>query len=157
LVNDSQDNLIVLGSTGSSNFPVTVGCYDPTFNGGANFTGSNGVPYTAGADAIITKFNATGTALLGSTFIGGTANDGINQNISTNYSDEARGEVVVDNLDNVYVTSSSRSTNFPTTAGSHSLTNAGNQDAVVFKMDPLLTTLMWSSILEAVATMLVIL
>jgi gliding motility-associated-like protein len=145
LVNDSQDNLIVMGSSGSSNYPTTGGCYDPTFNGGANFTGSNGIPYNVGSDAIITKFNANGTAILGSTFIGGTANDGINENISTNYSDEARGEVVVDAFDNIYVTCSSRSTNFPTTAGSHSLTNAGNQDAVVFKMDPLLSTLMWSS------------
>ncbi|MFN3916590.1 MAG: PKD domain-containing protein [Flavobacteriales bacterium] len=145
LVNDSQDNLIVMGSTGSNNYPVTAGCYDNTFNGGVNFTGSNGIPYTAGADAIITKFNATGTVLLGSTYVGGTGNDGISQSLAFNYSDEARGEVVVDNLNNIYVTCSTRSTNFPTTPGSHSQTNFGNQDAVVFKMNPLLTTLVWST------------
>ena len=145
LVNDSQDNLIIMGSTSSSDYPVSAGCFDATFNGGANFTGSNGVPYNLGADAIITKLNPTGTALIGSTYIGGTANDGINQSISTNYSDEARGEVVVDELDNIYVTCSSRSNDFPTTSGSHSTTNFGNQDAVVFKMNPTLTTLDWST------------
>jgi gliding motility-associated-like protein len=145
LVNDALDNLIVLGSTGSNNYPTTPGCYDATFNGGTNFTASNGVPYTNGVDAIITKFNPTGTALIGSTYIGGTGNDGINQNNVFNYSDEARGEVVVDALDNIIVTCSSLSTNFPTTAGSHSATNSGAQDAVVFKMDPLLTTLGWST------------
>jgi gliding motility-associated-like protein len=145
LVNDAQDNLIVMGSTGSSNFPTTPGCYDATFNGGVNFTASNGVPYGSGADAIISKFNPTGTALIGSTYMGGTGNDGINQSIVFNYSDEARGEVVVDDQDDIYVTCSSRSTNFPTTAGSHSLTNAGNQDAVVFKLNATLTTLMWST------------
>jgi gliding motility-associated-like protein len=145
LVNDAQDNLIVMGSTGSNNFPTTPGCYDATFNGGTNFTASNGVPYTNGSDAIITKFNATGTALIGSTYVGGTGNDGINQNNVFNYSDEARGEVVVDDMDNILVTCSSLSTNFPTTAGSHSTTNSGAQDAVVFKLDPLLTTLNWST------------
>ena len=34
LVVDSQDNLVILGSTGSSNYPTTGGCYDNTFNGG---------------------------------------------------------------------------------------------------------------------------
>ncbi len=37
--------------------------------------------YSVGSDIFVTKFNAAGTALVGSTFMGGTANDGLNLSV----------------------------------------------------------------------------
>lgn len=146
LVIDSQDNLVVLASTSSTNFPTTAGCYDNTFNGGVNVTFS-GITYAAGSDIALVKLNTAGSALVGSTFIGGTDNDGLNESFAYNYSDEVRGEVVVDDNDDIYITTSTWSTNFPTTAGSYSTTNSGNQDAVVVRMTSDLTAMTWGTYL----------
>ncbi len=53
---DAQGNIYVAGGTQSSNFPVTAGAYDKTFNGNT--------------DVFMAKFSPTG-ALVCSTFIGG--------------------------------------------------------------------------------------
>ncbi|MCB9196614.1 MAG: PKD domain-containing protein [Flavobacteriales bacterium] len=145
LVNDSQDNLILLATTSSSNFPTTSGVYDQSFNGGWSNTLANmwGSEYTNGTDIAICKFNSGGN-LLKSTFIGGTDNEGVNESLVYNYSDQIRGEVVVDQNDDIYVCSSLWSTDFPVTNGS---THSGGQDAIVFKMNSNLSTLMWSTYL----------
>ena len=147
LVNDSQNNLVLLASTGSSNFPTTVGAYNTSFNAGINVTYSNGVQYSSGCDIAIVKFNSTGSALLASTFVGGSGNDGANESFVYNYADEVRGEVVVDAIDNIYITTSTWSTDFPTIAGVYSQTNLGDQDAVVVKMSSDLTTMDWGTYL----------
>jgi hypothetical protein len=67
MVTDENDNLYVFGVTGSTNFPMTPGCFDPTHNGGP-FIGTNELGFH-GADIYITRFNAAGSALVGSTFI----------------------------------------------------------------------------------------
>lgn len=148
LVVDSQDNLVILASTSSSNFPVTAGCYDNTFNTGAtNTSTSPGITYTNGADIALVKFNSAGTSLIGSTFVGGTGNEGLNETIVLNYADEIRGEVVLDANDNIYVTTSVFSDDFPITTGAIINNGAGygNQDAVIFKMSDDLTTLLWGN------------
>ncbi|MFW9961201.1 MAG: SBBP repeat-containing protein [Candidatus Thorarchaeota archaeon] len=61
---DSNDNIIVAGITGSSDFPLM----NP-FQ--LNFTGGN----EGNADCFITKFSEDGQSLLFSTFFGGTASD----------------------------------------------------------------------------------
>ncbi len=77
----------------------------------------------------MSKLSSDGTTLLGSTYIGGTANDGINYAVSGgtynavnlydslthNYGDQFRGEIMLDNQSNVYVTSVTRSGDFPLT------------------------------------------
>ena len=81
LVHDSQNNLIILGSSGSSNYPTTFGAYDQTFNTGwTQYTNMWGNQYTVGCDIVITKLNAIGN-ILNSTFIGGTDNEGINESL----------------------------------------------------------------------------
>jgi len=147
LVNDSQNNLVVLASTGSGNFPTTGGCYDASFNSGINVTYSNGVQYNNGGDIALVKFNSTGTSLLASTFVGGSDNDGANESFVYNYADEVRGEVVVDNNDDIYVTTSTWSTDFPTTAGSYSQSSFGSQDAVAIRMTSDLTSMVWGTYL----------
>lgn len=148
LVVDANDNLIVMGTTSSSNFPVTAGAYQTTYGGGTSTT-VNGVTYASGSDIFVTRFNSTGTALLNSTFVGGSGLDGINTDatLSFNYADESRGEVVVDAAGNVYVCSATRSSNFPATAGALSSTLSGTQDGCAFKLNASFSTLLWSTYL----------
>lgn len=146
LIVDSNGNLFVMGTTSSNNFPTSAGCYDNSFNGGSSVT-PNGFTYTAGSDIFIAKFNSTGASLLGGTFVGGTGNDGFNINatLSHNYSDEMRGEIVLGPSGEIYVCSSTSSTNFPATAGALAMVAPGGQNGCAFKMDSNLATLQWST------------
>lgn len=165
LIVDKNDNLCLYGATGSSNFPTSAGCYDPTFNGGLpiNFV-FNGTSFSTGTDIYVSKLNVTGTTLLASTYIGGSGNDGINYNnviapyvtpfgtiteyppdsLQYNYGDQYRGEIQVDSLGNVYIYSSSKSFDFPT---QNALDNTlgGQQDAVLVKFNPTLSSLAFST------------
>ncbi len=110
-----------------------------------------------GWDIIVTKLNATGSAIIGSLRIGGTANDGVNikdrkgtrgtLSLNRNYGDDARSEVILDASGNVYVASSTQSVDFKTTPGAFQSANAGAQDAVVIKTDPSVNSVLWSTYL----------
>ncbi|WP_133271569.1 DUF7948 domain-containing protein [Hymenobacter radiodurans] len=119
LVVNSQNELIILGSTGSSNFPVSRTTFDDSFNGGPRVdpqAGGPGMNYDAGADIFLAKLNSTGSTLVASTFIGGSGTDGIiqgNTGLTQNYGDEFRGDVITDTEGNVYIASTTTSTNFP--------------------------------------------
>ena len=153
LIVNENDELFLFGVTSSNDFPTTTGAYDSTFAGGSpiNFP-QNGTNFNTGTDLYVSCFNSGGTALLGSTYIGGTANDGVNYNTSTtlydslqfNYGDQFRGEIMLDRSGNCYVASSTKSSDFPVVNGFQPAFG-GAQDAVVFKFDPSLTNLMWST------------
>ncbi|HRN42548.1 MAG TPA: hypothetical protein PK649_10820, partial [Vicingus sp.] len=147
LVTNDLGELVIYGVTGSNNFP-TQNAFDATFNGGTSVA-PNAATFSNGSDIFVTKLNAAGNGLIGSTYVGGTGNDGfsLNTSLQYNYSDENRGEVVIDNNGDIYVASTTISTNFPTTPGSHKQTNSGNYDAVVFKLTPTLNALTWSTYL----------
>jgi gliding motility-associated-like protein len=135
--------LYVYGVTSSTNFPMAGQSYDNSFNGGP-YQIQNSLEFD-GSDIYIARFNPNGTALLSSTYIGGTSTDGLNAvSLSYNYGDQFRGEIVLDANQNVYVSSTSTSTNFPTQNGFQTLLN-GAQDAVIFKMNAGLSQLMWST------------
>jgi len=140
MIVDASNELIVAGRTHSNDYPVTAGAFRTTNSGGW--------------DIIVTKFNATGTALIGSTYMGGSADDGVNFDstelgygqLKFNYGDDARSEVQLDRLGNIYVTGCSMSTDFPVTAATAIATTlSGMQDGVVFKFNSTLTTLLWST------------
>jgi gliding motility-associated-like protein len=153
MVVDKSGNLIVIGTTASTDFPVTSGAYSTKLAGKT--------------DIFVSKLSADGSALLASTYIGGTYFDGLNgidsyhldptqsyiipdvtTKLSYNYGDQFRGEVISDNVNNIYVATSTLSNNFPTTTGSYQPTfGGGSQDGVVFKMDSALQTLIWSTYL----------
>ena len=141
LIVDGNNNLVIAGVSYSTDFPVTTGCYDNTANGGA--------------DIVVVKLNPAATALVGSTYIGGGAADGVNfngseyifGNLKHNYGDNARSEVIVDKSNNVYVTASTKSGNFPVTASAYQATSGGGQDGVVMKLNPNLTALTYSTYL----------
>ena len=163
LVVDGNNNLCFYGTTGSANFPVTTNAYDNTFNGGTYLSFYyNGTTFNNGTDIFVGKFNATGTTMMGCTFLGGSDNDGVNHinHLSTlntpsgpvqeyvvdslqyNYGDQYRGEIQVDILNNIYIASSTRSQNFPTVnAFDNSL--GGKQDAIIAKFNPALTQLLY--------------
>jgi len=165
LVVNSQDELFLFGVTGSNDFPIKAGAYDNTFNGGTKLTFiNNGTYFDFGTDIYLAKFNIAGTSLLASTYLGGSLNDGVNTNndsiyvasqlqwefpvdsLQFNYGDQYRGEINVDLKGDVYVSSSSRSANFPIVNGLDN-TRGGKQDAVVFKFNSNLSQLMWSTYL----------
>lgn len=149
LIVDANNNLFVFGTTGSSDYPTTAGAFDQTFNGGSSTAAlTQGLNYPSGVDIVITKFNSTGTSLLGSTFFGGTDNDGINTSgiLKYNYGDYIRGEIIIDNSGNPIFCSTTNSTNYPVTGSAPQTTYGGGvSDAVVTKLNANLTAMTWST------------
>lgn len=148
LVVNENNELYVLGTTSSADFPVTPGAFDSTFNGGDAYVLTSTVRYLTGSDIIVAKFNDSGTALLGSTYVGGTANDGLNTvtTLRKNYADEARGEIIIDEQSNVYIASSTQSIDFPTTTNTFQpVFNGGTQDGCLIKFNHNLTNMIWCS------------
>ena len=70
---DPNGNLFGGGIVFGTGYPLTTGAYDPSFNGG-----TGGYPIDIG----ITKFNATGDALIYSTYLGGNGNETPNSIVS---------------------------------------------------------------------------
>ncbi len=171
LVVDFNNNLCLYGATSSPNFPVTSGAAYPLFKGGPDIGFYwNGVYFCGGTDIYISKFNPNGTALLASTFYGGTNNDGLNyltvlasasvsaswnpcstlipttlyDSLLMNYGDQFRGEIQVDMFNNIYIASSTRSSDLPIVGGFDPTINGG-QDGLIAKFNTGLTSLIYSS------------
>jgi hypothetical protein len=103
-----EGNAYVTGITFSADYPTTPGAFDTSFNGGD-------------IDAIVTTVNASGSALVYSTFLGGT-------NVDV-------GSGIAVREGNAYVTGNSGSANYPTTTGAFDATfNGGSGDAFVTKL-----------------------
>lgn len=153
LVVNGNNQLYILGTTSSSDYPTTGGAFDSGFNGGPSIgvvgvnSNSSQISYNDGSDIVISKLNANGTNLIGSTYIGGSANDGINMSdtLQKAYSDEFRGEIIVDANDNCYVATSTQSDDFPIVNGFQPTFGGGITDGVIFKFNSSLTSLLWSS------------
>ncbi len=157
---NGMDELLIFGTTGSDNFPTTAGAYQTSHAGGVLIDyESNSIRFANGSDIFVSRFSADGTTLQASTYVGGSGNDGLNyrqhfnNNIRTvmagndslyyNYGDGARGEIITDDLGNVYVGSTTMSSDFPTTAQSVQPNHAPGQDGVVFKLDYNLRNMLW--------------
>jgi hypothetical protein len=93
---DNAGNAYVTGQTFAANFPVTPGAFQTT---------------SGGANAFVTKINPTGTALVYSTYLGGSGFD-------------AGYAITVDSSGDAYVTGRASSTNFPVTPGAFQTTCA---------------------------------
>jgi gliding motility-associated-like protein len=142
IVTDAAGDLFILGVTSSANFPLTGTPFDATFNGGPSIS-ENSLSFD-GADIYIARLNAAGTQLVAATYLGGSGTDGINTgSLNYNYGDQFRGEIIVDQ-NSVYISSVTKSTNFPTQNPSQAA-NAGGQDAVVVKLNKTLNQLIWST------------
>jgi len=159
------DELVIFGTTGSDDFPTTPNAYDATFNGGTAllFENASVIDFPNGSDIFISRFNSDGTQLQASTYVGGSANDGLNyckhfnnsysiimlgnDSLYYNYGDGARGELITDDLNNVYVGSTTFSTDFPTTPNSYRPHPSARQNGIVFKIDYNLRNMIWSTYL----------
>lgn len=100
---DSANNAYIAGNTLSADFPVTAGAPQTKFGGG-----------TEGGDFFATKVNADGSAVVYSTYIGGTQDEGT----------EGRGGIAVDGNGNAYITGDTFSADFPTTPGAFQASGA---------------------------------
>jgi len=115
---DSTGNVYLVGFSGSGNFPTTGGANDTTFNGVV--------------DVFASKFLPDGTALVYSTFVGGSTTDIANA-------------VDVDELGNAYVVGFAESNDYPTTPGAFATTPNGVSNGIVTKLDPTGSTLVYST------------
>ncbi|MFY3741270.1 MAG: Ca2+-binding RTX toxin-like protein [Candidatus Nitrosomirales archaeon] len=117
---DAFDNVVITGSTSSSDYPTTLGAYDEVFNGGE-------------FDTFVSKLNSDLTLLLASTFIGGDDND-------------IGSRVAFDAFGNVFIAGATTSEFYPTTSGAYDQDyNGGGSDAFVSKLNSGLTLLVASS------------
>ena len=115
---DTAGNAYVVGSTSSSNYPTTPGAYDRTFNGGS--------------DAIVTKLNVGGSALVYSTFMGGSGSD-------------VAKAVALDSAGNAHVSGGTYSADFPTTNGAFDRSLNGGSDVFATKFNSAGSALIYST------------
>ena len=108
---DALGNAYITGTTSSSNLPTTPGAFQTIYAGG---WGSFG-------DAFVSKLNATGSALVYSTYLGGSGADG-------GYG------IALDASGNAYVTGATYSPNFPATPAAFQTTSSGQEDAFITKL-----------------------
>ncbi|MGI4865592.1 MAG: gliding motility-associated C-terminal domain-containing protein [Janthinobacterium lividum] len=161
LVVNAQNELIILGTTASTNYPTSTTAFQRNFNGGTRadpFGDATIDPIynvTTGTDIVVTRLNSTGSAIVASTYLGGSGTDGLVpydrtttvRQLPQNYGDAFRSDVVTDAAGNIYLASVTSSPNFPITSGSFGAAPKGGSDAVVVKMPPTLSALTWSGYL----------
>jgi Beta-propeller repeat len=140
---DGDGNMYVVGTTLSANFP-TAGALQPAFGGGV-------CPDPLGrvfpcADVFIAKLGPAGSALLYSTYLGGSGGDGGNG-------------IAVDALGNAYIVGSTDSIDFPTANPFQAAPGGGNcgtlfrcPDAFVAKVSPSGSALVYSTYLGGSAS-----
>ena len=115
---DPAGNAYVTGMTASTDFPTSHAA-QASYGGGTS-------------DAFVTVLNAAGSALVYSTYLGGSDSE-IHQRwhaVSIALSTDASGNT------SAYVAGSTASTNFPTTSGAYQVTYGGGGDAFVTKYGP---------------------
>jgi plastocyanin len=107
-LNDSSSRIVVTGQTKSTNFPLTTGAFQTTNHGGY--------------DAFLSKFNAAGSILNYSTYLGGGL-------------DDVGWGVTVDASGYAYVAGATASTNFPHTTGAYQTVLKGTSDLTITKVN----------------------
>lgn len=131
LVVDHKDQLLVMGTTNSEDFPVTKQAFDTLMNG----------QY----DIIVAKFTENGSALVGSTYFGGTRNDGLNSGVLRyNYADDFRGDIIVDDANLVYIASTTLSSDLPV-KNAFQTSVGGGYDGCLAGFNEDLSQLLWCS------------
>jgi hypothetical protein len=123
---DSAGEAYVTGITASINFPLASAPFQTT--------------YAGDGDVFVTKFNSTGTAVLYSTYLGGSGIDTASQ-------------ILLDASGNIFLVGSTTSNNFPTTSSVFQPTYGGVQDAFLTKMKPDGSALIYSTYIGSSGTM----
>lgn len=118
MTQDSQGNVFITGATISTDFPTTLGAYCTDFIG-----------YT---HRYVAKFNESLDSLLACTIIGGSENE------------NGLG-ICIDDLDQVFISGYTKSTDFPTTSGSYNEESNGETDIYISKFNNDLSQLIAST------------
>lgn len=119
---DEQGYIYLVGGTHSSDFPVTSGSYDTSFNGEKSW----------GGDVYLVKLNPNGTDIIFSTFIGGSEQ-------------ETAHKVCIDPKGNIIIGGTAVSPDFPTTEGVIDRDCKGG-DGFVAKFSPNADKLLFSTV-----------
>jgi uncharacterized repeat protein (TIGR01451 family) len=118
---DPSHNVYITGTTSESGYPTTAGAFQTTIAGGS--------------DAFVTKLSSGGGSLIFSTFLGGSGTDG-------------SSGLHLNSAQMVFLTGSTSSANFPTTANAFRQTLApATQDAFVTALQPDGKSLYYSTLL----------
>jgi hypothetical protein len=116
---DKSGNVYICGYTTSADFP-TQNALQSSLGGGF--------------DIFLTKFTPGSSALLFSTYLGGS-------------SDDRAFAMILDSSGSIYLTGDTQSTNFPVTATAYQATLLGTANAFVTKVAPDASTLVYSTLL----------
>ncbi|WP_201978006.1 DUF7948 domain-containing protein [Hymenobacter rubidus] len=152
LLVNGRGELLLLGTTSSTDYPTTTTALSHTFRGGPAVAplGVN-YPLTNGSDLVLTRLSTSGGGLRASTYLGGTGNDGLLDanapapRLRHNYGDAFRGDLALDPQGNVYVTSTTGSTDFPgVAAGAY---HGGLTDGLVMSLDSSFSQVRWATLL----------
>jgi hypothetical protein len=108
---------IIVGETNGADFPTTPGAYQTTFN-------EPSAAINRGWDGFVTRFNASGSDMVFSTFLGAAPIFDPNQVGSKRGGDDSARVVLVDGTDSVIVAGYTMSENFPTTSGAYDRTHS---------------------------------
>ncbi len=122
---DATGNAYVGGSTRSAGFPTTPGAFDTSHNGGA---------FDELFDIFVTKLNVGGSALVYSTFLGGSKSDFGN-------------DLTIDGAGNAYITGATLSPEFPTTPGTFDTVFDSDSEGFVTKLNATGSALVYSTFL----------
>jgi hypothetical protein len=123
---DSSGNAYIVGITFSTDFPTTAGALQTTF-------GTKDVPKADG-DVFVSKLNSDGSALVYSTYLGGSNRDEGNA-------------ITVDSSGDASITGDTYSSDFPTTTGAFQTTLDGGEDAFIAKLNSSGSALIYSTLL----------
>jgi hypothetical protein len=130
---DSSGNAYVAGETVSSNFPVSANAFQATYMGASNQT-TNG---------FAAKLSSDGTALIYSTYLGGTGVNGVG-------GDSIVG-LAIDSSGNAYLTGGTFSSDFPSSSNAYQTSNKAAplqlSNAFVTELNPTGTGLIYSTYL----------
>jgi hypothetical protein len=127
---DSAGDAYVTGATNSTNFP-TLNAFQPNYAGGQCAVAPNTFPCY---DAFAAKLNPAGSALLFSTYLGGTGSD-------YGYA------ITLDSAANAYITGYTTSINFPTTPAAFDRVFSGAYDVFVAQLNSSGSALAYSTYL----------
>jgi hypothetical protein len=124
---DAQGDAYVTGATNAFGgaFPTTPGAFQTTLSGS-----------TTSDHAFVTKLNSSGTALVYSTFLGGSG-----------FEDNNTGNIAVDAQGNAYISGLTSSADFPTTNALQATFGGGTSDAFLAKLNPSGSGLIYSTYL----------
>jgi len=117
---DGSENGYIVGSTTSTTFPTTAGSIQTSQRGSCN--------------AFVAELNPSGTSLIYSTYLGGSASD-------------AGHGIAVDGAGEAYVIGTATSLNFPTTGGVFQPNLVGSSNAFISKVNFSGTSLIFSTYL----------